>query len=411
MNQGSSPSDDVGKPVALSFGTAAEFISNPLTHQWICDLEELVDVYEMRVSRTGYIDACNILASLYLLTGKPKDALPLLERCVEGNPDFIDAWASLAFTRLELGLLPHAQAVFPRLLKSRPTNARLHTLYGVFFAIQNEYEEAIEEYRLALELNPDYDLAHNNMALACLAVGDGEGAQDHARLATSLRPFYQSVGILSGNDLDPEVMEQYRLLAEGNPLRARCLYEGAYQNAAMGEEDRAMQALGEAIAIEPDFVSYYTALGYIQMNLDRPEAAVEYLKLALTVDPDAFGPHVHLGFLFGEEGKMDLVMEHFQAAARARPYYPNLHFNLGEAYLATDRLEEAILCFRRALLVHPFYSMAMFKLAYAYREAGRDEEALRAFSRLKSMDPRFPGVDEYLEHYEDDSGPAEAGRE
>jgi tetratricopeptide (TPR) repeat protein len=397
MNRETAPTDDIGKRVAQSFETAAELISDPASHEWVCDLEELVGVYEERLSRTGYLDACHILASLYLFTGRPKDALPLFEHCVKENPDFIEARANLAFTMYELGLLPQAQAVFPRLLKSRPANARLHCLYGILFAMQGEYDEAIVEYRRALELTPDNDLVHHYMALARLAVDDETVAVEHIHRAPSLLPFYQSVGILRGNEIDPDLMERYRSLTEGNPLRARCLYEGANHYAAMGEEERAARVLGEAIAIEPDFERYYTALGFIEMNLDRREAAVECLKLALAVDPDAFEPHVHLGFLFGEEGKMDLVMRHFQMAVKARPYYPKLHFNLGEAYLAMDELEEAIKCFRRALKVHPFYVMAMFKLGYVYQEAGRDEEAVKGFSRLKSMDPRFPDVDEFLE--------------
>lgn len=369
------------------------------------DLAPLIEIFEAEVEATGYVDVVNKLATIYLVTGRPQDAVPLLKRCVEVNPDYIEAWANLAFTRLQLGLVNDAQTIFPRILKNRTSSSEIHNLYGLFFALQGNYSEAILEYERALLIEPGYELAHNNLALAYEALGQRKKAIEHFQSAVSLHPLYSELGIFLDGDVGSEAVESFRAKVQGNPLRALAYYEAAFFYAAQEESEKARSILEEALIIEPDFARYYTSLGFLEMTWGSQSEAEAHLKKVLEIDPGAYEAHVHLGFYYGEEEKMDLVLDHFGKAVDLRPYYPDLHFNLGEGLLNEEDYTGAITCFHRALTINPYYGMALFKLGYAQQESGQPEQATDTFTRLKALDPEFPDIDKFLNNAQSRSKP------
>jgi len=361
------------------------------------DLRLLIEGLEGQVEAVGYVDVIHNLGTAYLASGRPQDAVELFSQCVERNPDFVEAWVNLAFTRLQLGLGDDAGIIFPRILKSRAANADLHNLYGLFLALQGNYPDAISEYQRALALHPEFDLAHNNLALAFEALGQHEEAREQFAAAGSLTQLYQALGIISDGEVVPEAVEQFRAKVQGNPLRATVFYEAAFFFASREEREKALRMLGEALVLEPDVARYFTSLGFLELNWGDEESAVEHLQTAIEIDRGAYEAHIHLGFHYGVNEEMDKVLEHFRRAVELRPYYPDLHFNLGEGLLDVGETEEAISCFRHALRLHPWYGMALFKLGHACLEANHSEQAVEAFKRLRENDPEFPDLDEFLD--------------
>ena len=395
--------DAVSSPVDISLQAAVDTPTEPSFAARYQELTTLQGALEELVAETGFPDVRNKLATVYMVSGRFQDAQSVLERCLEEKPDYFDAWANLAFTRLQMGFVPEARTILPRLLRIYTNNADLHNLYGLFLAVQGDYSEAIEEYKRALALRSPFDTVHNNLALAYEALGQQEDALLHFRKATGLELLYNRLGIVEGDEIQPEAVERLRARAEGNPLRALIFYEMATYCGTLEKKERALQILGEALVIEPDFARYYTALGSLEMNWEERQEAVEHLQLALEVDPTAYIAHIHLGFYYGEEEQMDRVLEHFQKAIDLRPYYPDLRYNMGDALLSLGRVEEAIECFQRALTLQPFYEMALFKLGYAYQEASQPEQSIETHERLKSLAPDFPDIDEFLQKAEKES--------
>jgi tetratricopeptide (TPR) repeat protein len=397
----SSVYDAITPPVSASLKASADALHESIPSGPTPDLEGLAELLKEKVADTGYLDVVNKLALVHLASGRPQEAIPLLERCVEENNSFVEAWISLAFTRAQLGHMQEAEVIFPQVLKNRASNPELHNICGLFYATYGNYTEAIIEYQRALALDPGSDLVNNNMALACSAVGRMREAQSHFLVARSLRPLYHKLGIIRDGKLQPEAAGLFRVRAQGNPLRSVAYYEAGYYHAALGERETALQALGQALLPEPDFARYYTALGFLEMNWGERHEAVDHLKRALTIDPGAYEACVHLGFYYGEEEMMDRVLEYFRLAVHLRPYYADQQFNLGEALVAMESYDEAIDCFRRAVRINPYYAMALFKLGYAYLENGQPDMAADAFTRLKAFDPNFPGLDEFLDQVKD----------
>ena len=66
-----------------------------------------------------------------------------------------------------------------------------HSNLGAALAIQRRDAEAIDHYRRALQLKPDFAEAHNNLGRLLALRGQFAEAIDHYRRALQLKPTYR----------------------------------------------------------------------------------------------------------------------------------------------------------------------------------------------------------------------------
>ena len=55
---------------------------------------------------------------------------------------------------------------------------------------QGRIDDAIKHYEEALRIKPDYEEAHNNLAIALFRKGDIDGAIDHFQKALQINPNF-----------------------------------------------------------------------------------------------------------------------------------------------------------------------------------------------------------------------------
>ena len=70
--------DATTPPVAAGLEASDEAQMEPASVSQQPDLAPLVEMFEAEVEDTGYLDVVNKLATIYLVTGRPQDAAPLL---------------------------------------------------------------------------------------------------------------------------------------------------------------------------------------------------------------------------------------------------------------------------------------------------------------------------------------------
>jgi type IV pilus assembly protein PilF len=137
--------------------------------------------------------------------------------------------------------------------------ARVHTDLATAYYGVGQYEVALEEVRSALEADDDYVPAINQLGLIYIALGQIEAAQTQLERAIKLAPNDPSVnnnyGYLLCSLGDEAEAMRYFEKALNDPLYRTPEY--AYVNAGlcvknMGDDARAAQFLGRALALSPD---------------------------------------------------------------------------------------------------------------------------------------------------------------
>lgn len=111
-----------------------------------------------------------------------EDVFPF--KLIEGLRDLVKEYPDQIILHRDLGRLlviaGQEEAGIQNLKQAaelQPTDPRLHTFLGLGYHQFSRFDEAIAEYLLALELNPEHTIARYNLALAQLATGNVDEAE------------------------------------------------------------------------------------------------------------------------------------------------------------------------------------------------------------------------------------------
>jgi superkiller protein 3 len=128
---------------------------------------------------------------MVLATGrKYEDAMPLLEKALQIDPNLAESWNNLGNVFFSLDQVDKAISCFNKALERKPNFPSAHSSLGVALFASGKVDEAIRQYQRALDINPDYAEAENNWALALASTGRTKEAIDHYRRAVAINPNY-----------------------------------------------------------------------------------------------------------------------------------------------------------------------------------------------------------------------------
>lgn len=130
-----------------------------------------------------YSDLGFVMAQL----GKPQEALADYEKALELDPNCASAHFNLAVTFVRAGDLAQAEAHYRQALPGRAT-AETHNGLGYVLARRGRADEAIAEFRTAIDIDPHFAPAYNNLADALEQQGKLDDAAEYYRRSLAERP-------------------------------------------------------------------------------------------------------------------------------------------------------------------------------------------------------------------------------
>lgn len=252
----------------------------------------------------------------------------------------VRTWVQLGYWENDRELWEHAAVVTER-------NGMAHNFLGIDYARRGQVNSAEEEFRKAVEFDPEEHRFHYNLATQLRELARNEEAVVECRQAVALLP----------------AAARYHFLL-GDLLRD------------VGREDEALAEYQEAIRLDPTSAVGHNSLANLLLDLGRrSEAVAEYHK-ALELQPGYPAPHVGLGNDLASLGRREEAVTEFRRAIDLDPRRPVPHVNLGRALQELGRLDEAMDAYGRALNL-------------GYRPAA---DHLRTCDMLRGLLPRLPDV-------------------
>jgi Flp pilus assembly protein TadD len=309
-------------------------------------------------------------------------------------------------------------------LKTWSRHSSTWSSLGLMYLKKQNYSQAIEFCKKALELEPGNPDAHLFLGLAYVNTHSLELAEPELRKAVSLFPLNSDVrntlGILYvGEARTAEAEEQFRQSVEIEPNIT------GYGNLGLiywrrGDVKLAEQAWREALRLAPNDSSLLNNLGLVCTKLGRYAEAVSLFRKAIELKPDDPSPHSNLGIAYEKTGQHGAAETEFRTALSLAPQKFETRNRLGMLYLEAGRLEEAEEQFRLSLKtqandtgycglgeiylrrddrgaaerafhsaasLNPNNSQTHFKLGALYLSQGRRAEALREYQAGLKSDP------------------------
>jgi superkiller protein 3 len=319
-----------------------------------------------------------------------------------GWGDYV-VYYNLGNTQRSLGLYEEAIESYERAIELNPNHA--NSYYNLGFDQHHGsglYEEAIESYERAIELNPNHansyyalGRCHEKLGIYHLALENFE---------TFVRPdVYDRPKI-------PECVEYARNRIEQleELLTYSYFYNVGIDFAGKREHEAAIECYEKAIELNPDHCNSYYMLGLSQEELAVYHVALENFKTYLSLDapeepktPECveyarnrieqleelltYSYFYNIGIDFAGKREHEAAIECYKKAIELNPKHANSHCNLGCVRYRIGLYEKAIDSFKHALELAPEHEASYYNIGLCQEALGNYKLAIEAYEKCLSV--------------------------
>ncbi len=271
----------------------------------------------------------------------------------------------------------------PAISKSYTENAEAFELYlkGEYHrqkATPEDTKKSVEFYKQALELDPNYALAHQGLALAY-----------------RISPAY---GTLTPNEAYPLAKESaMKALAMDSTLGSAHIPLASIKYVYDWDFAGAEAEYKQAIQLVPNNAEAHYSYGNFLVAMGRSDEAINQLKIAQQFEPNSSSIASNIAWALYIAGRFEEAENQIKQVISREPNFARAYISLGEIYVEQGKFDEAIAAFQKAKQIagDPLTDMA---IGHVYAVSGRKAEALKFATDLegkvlkKEVSPFLPAV-------------------
>ncbi|MBC8394898.1 MAG: tetratricopeptide repeat protein [Deltaproteobacteria bacterium] len=222
--------------------------------------------------------------------------------------------------RYQLGDLNGAIEEYKLALMLNPSDINVHNSLGVCYGELEDFDRALEEFETAIWLDSEEVMAIYNAGVANLFLANKNKALEY---------------FLAAYRLEENVFE--------------VLFQTGKLYLEMGENEKAKNLFEKAVELRPDSPAAYRFLGECFEAANKTETAIQAYKKAVKLNPNDAASLSSLGYLFHIQGENPEVATVFcQKSVEISPETPLFRNRLGQLYLKENRLDDALKEFEEA---------------------------------------------------------------
>jgi len=334
------------------------------------------------------------LGEIYYNRGLNADALAALERAVQLNPDNANAHYLMAFVLGDLGRHQDARAASKRAIQLNPPLARAQTN----LSLERYNAERKSQQQRARVPEPQVvegnALAHYNLGLAFRQKGYYNEALREYRLALERgedrRLTLQAMGEIHLLKHDfPAALELYETLLREVPDSPKLWNERGVVLHQAGRPDDALASYRQAVEIDRKYTLAWNNLGVLQAHQGDSEAAIESFRTGLQLQNAFSSARLNLALLLYQLRRFQLSLEAYRQVLQTEPASAAAWNGVGLVLVELKRFPDARNAFVRAVEADPEHAGAHYNLSFTLSNLGDFDGALRATKRALELDPYY----------------------
>jgi tetratricopeptide (TPR) repeat protein len=289
------------QPINLEFQGIEQRLQNPVINKIMSDIEFdtpysfLGSIWflknELKRMSSGERIISDNNPSLEFFLDDPRSiSEDEINKIVESRSSFEDVWGEI--TQSSYFPSKTQKVTFKKHWDNRlkADNAETNFIRGTELQGNGKNSEAIDHYKMAIKIKPDYALAHNNLGIALVAEGKIEEAISHFKMAIKIKPnfaeAYSNLGsALSAEGKIEEAISHYKMAIKIKPNFAKAHYNLGIDLVAERKIEEAISHFKMAIKIKPDYAAAYNNLGAVLFNAKMTEEAINSFKEAIRIRP------------------------------------------------------------------------------------------------------------------------------
>ncbi len=324
-------------------------------------------------------------------------AIDDLQKAATEHPTSVEAQLNYARALTDKGLFVKALIPAGLAVKVDPRSPEAHLLLAEICAPLDYREEAIQQYKEALKLDPNLNEAYQHLGDLLMATGKTAEAESlfrtaHDRNPESPGPLLSLAEIYTQQGLSAKAAKTLDPLMKlpDPPVAALYLYGKAAN--AVGQSSIGTEKLQLAIKKAPDFADAHNALGSALANQTKFEEAIKELKRSIEISPDNSSYQYELAKAYLLDNSLpnhlELAKGVFEQSLEKDPSNQWAHYYYGMTLEQQGDDDSAAREYRRVLELNKEFASGYYRLGAIYKRMGRIEEGkkLQAYFDKKNRE-------------------------
>jgi tetratricopeptide (TPR) repeat protein len=318
------------------------------------------------------------------------NAILLYQETLKNNPQSYLVHNSLGIALNDAGQREKAVEQFKQAVVLKPDYLEARNNLGVVLNNMGRTQDAIKLFQQALLLKPDYPDTLNNLGMVLNAAGRSDEAIKYIEQALRLKPDYPEAICSLGIVLSKTGRPQEAVILFEKALRLKSDYPEAHYNLGLalgdiGRRKEAIEHFHQALLLKPGYAEVYNSMGVLLCQAGQSREAIEHFRKALHFNRNMFAAENNLGNVLSDEGSSDEAIGHYEQALRLKPDYLQAHINLADTLVKARQLPKAIEHYEQALRLKPDIAEVYFSLAMTYAKTKRPGEAVASAQKALEL--------------------------
>jgi tetratricopeptide (TPR) repeat protein len=262
---------------------------------------------------------------------------------------------------------------------------------------ENKFDEAIIQYRNALQVDKGHIPSYLGMAKTFQKTGNHQNAigiyQEVVKLDNRNKEArlqigqYLLVGAVRNAELFKQAQEQAEAVLKLDPsnVEALILLSNAY--AGQKDLDKSIELLQKVLALNPGNLSAALNLGAALMRKNEPDKAEAAFKEALQKHPDSTRAHLAMAAWLSAAKRPQEAETYLRKAFQLDPGDSASLYSLAAFYVSAKKPDEAEKVFKEAMAKKPDAREPRWGLAGFYLQQGMTDKGVAALQDLLKAHP------------------------
>ncbi|KAH3722053.1 protein O-mannosyl-transferase TMTC4-like [Dreissena polymorpha] len=239
-----------------------------------------------------------------------------------------------------------------------PGNAKVHYNIAKLNADSGNIDVAIHKYRHAIELNPQYDQAMNNLGNILKDRNELDEAEHLLERAVAVREEFaaawMNLGIVKAAlKKHAEAERCYYTAILHRRKYPDCFYNLGNLYLDIKQYDRAIEAWTNATKLRPTHTNAWTNMALVHDSLEQYDKSIAVAKQGLKHLPGESQLYFSIANAYGKLSRYAESAEHFEKAIALKPTKAQYYANYGVLYHRWGKLDKAELMYMKALQLNP----------------------------------------------------------
>jgi Flp pilus assembly protein TadD len=181
----------------------------------------------------------------------------------------------------------------------------------------------------------------------------------------------------------------YRRILQDAPADIDSLHLLGVAASQRGDHAAAIDLIGQAITLKPDFADFRTNMAAALKAVGRLAEAEAECRRAIALTPQSAKAFYALATILQLQGRLDDALDAYRQTLALSPGHADARANLGTTLLAAGRLDEAAHECERSVAERSGNPHAHYNLGLVRQEQGRPRDAIACYRQAIALNPDY----------------------